>query len=169
MTLFPHGVARAASSHARLGYAGGSGRSSQSAEVGDPQVVGIFHGQFPARRHANRRNIAGGENADDDRHVPARLFDMLGERVIVVIDRMLMNYAAGMAMGDDVTVTLPMRLAENKAEIIVAGIAGRGFRCGDKHALDRKSDPRRHHDDSSGASKNWSPGKAQQRAGSSWV
>ncbi len=169
MTLFPHGVARAALSHARLGYAGGSRRSSQSAEVGDPQGGGTFYCEFPARRHENGRNFARGKNADDDRHIPARRFDMFGERIVVVIDRMLMNDAAGMSMGDDVTVTLVMRVAEYKAEIIVAGIARCGFRRGNEHALDRKGNPRCHHDDSSQTLRKWSPGKAQQRGGPAWI
>ena len=77
---------------------------------------------------------------------------MFGKRVVVVvIDRVLVNYSAGMAMSHDMAVTLTVRVAEDKALIVVAGIAGRGFGCRNKHPLDRKGDPGCHHDDGSRA------------------
>ena len=77
---------------------------------------------------------------------------MFGKRVIVVvIDRVLVNHSAGMAMGHDMAMTLGVRVAENEAQIVVAGIAGRGFGRGYKHPLDRKGKPCRHHDDGSHA------------------
>ena len=162
MTLFPHSVAGAARSHARLGYAGGSRRAFQSANFGDPQVVRSRHRDLSSRHRENLGDIRGGQNANNDRHVGARLADMFGKRVVVVvINRVLVNHSAGMAMGHDMAMTLRMRVAENKAEIVVAGIAGRGFRRGNKHPLDRKGNPCRHHDDGSRALKKWSPGKAQ--------
>ena len=162
MPLTPHGVAGAARSHARLGYAGGSRWAFQSADFGDPQGCGIFHTQLAAGHLDILRNIPGRQNANDDRHVGARLADMFGKRVVVVIiDRVLVNHSAGMAMSHDMAMTLTVRVAENKAEIVVAGIAGRGFRRGNKHPLDRKGKPCRHHDDGSHALKKLSPSKAQ--------
>ena len=55
-------------------------------------------------------------------------------------------------MSDDVTMHPIMRVAENEAEIVMAGVAGRGFRGGNKHALQRNGRSRRHHEDDGDAS-----------------
>jgi hypothetical protein len=43
----------------------------------------------------------------------------------------------------------------------VAGVSGRGFRCGNADALERKGQRRRHHDDDGNPSKKRSPCEAQ--------
>ena len=91
------------------------------------------------------------QDANRQRHVEARLFDVLGERVIIVVDGMLMNYSVSVPMSDDVTMHPVMRVAENEAEIVVARISGRRFRRCNEHALQRNRHPRRHHEDESDA------------------
>jgi hypothetical protein len=100
----------------------------------------------------DRRHIRARKDANRQRHVEARLFDVLGKRVIIVIDGMLMNYSVSMSMSDDMTMHPVMRMAENEAEIVVAGISGRRFRCGNKHALQCNSYSGHHHEDDGDAS-----------------
>jgi len=72
---------------------------------------------------------------------------MIGE--CVVINRMLMYYSVGMLMGDKMVVVPTLRVAENKAKIVMTGIAGCRFRCRNKYALECKRDRcRQHHRDS---------------------
>jgi len=77
---------------------------------------------------------------------------VLGERVIIVIDGMLMNYSVSVPMSDDMTMHPVMRVAENEAEIVVAGVSGRRFRCGNKHPLQCNGHSRHHHEDDGDAS-----------------
>lgn len=114
------------------------------------------------RHLGNRRHARAGKDANRQRHVEARLFDVLGERVIIIVDGMLMNYSVGMPMTDDVTMRPAMRMAENKAEIVVARVSGRRFRRGDKHTLQRNGYRRRHHQHESDASRPWVSSEAQE-------
>jgi len=92
------------------------------------------------------RHTRAWKDANRQRHVEARLFDVLGKRLIIVIYRMLMNYSVRMLMIDDMTMRPVVRMAENEAEIVMAGISGRRFRCGNKHSLQRNGGSRHHHD-----------------------
>ncbi len=165
VTHNPHGIARAASGHARLGYAGGSRRSPEPTEVHDPKMVRLFNCQLLARNLGNCRNVPARKNANHERHIPAWLFNMFGERVVIIIDGMLVNCSVCMLMSNDVTVIPAMRMAENKAKVVVARVAGRRFRSGDEDTLDGKGSRGRHHDDGSHTPKEWTPSKAQ-RTGS---
>jgi hypothetical protein len=100
----------------------------------------------------DRRDIRAWKDANRQGHVEARLFDVLGERVIIVVDGMLMNYSISVPMSDDMTMHPVMRMAENEAEIVVAGVSGRRFRCGNKHPLQRNGHSRRDHEDDGDAS-----------------
>ena len=122
----PHGFARAARGHAWLGYAGGSRRSPQPIDGGDPEPAGISHRKPFARDFGNGGNGDGRNDAHHDRHVPARLLDMVGKRPVIIIDGMTVDSAIGMSVGDDVTVSA-VGVIEGKAEIVVAGVSGRGF------------------------------------------
>jgi hypothetical protein len=51
----------------------------------------------------NCRHAWARKDANRQRHVKARLFDVLGESVIIIIDSMLMNYSVGMPMTDQMT------------------------------------------------------------------
>jgi hypothetical protein len=84
-TRDPHGTARAASGHARLGYAAGSWRSSEPFEIGDPKLGRILDRQFFTREFGERGNRYGRNDANNKRHIPPRLLDMLGKRPRVVI------------------------------------------------------------------------------------
>jgi len=165
VTHNPHGIARAASGHARLGYAGGSRRSSEPTEVHDPKMVRLFNCQLLARNLGNCRNVPARKNANHERHIPAWLFNMFGERVVIIIDGMLVNCSVCMLMSNDVTVIPAMRMAENKAEVVVASVSGRCFRCGDEYALQGKRRCRGHHDDCGHVPKKWMASRAQ-RTGS---
>jgi hypothetical protein len=77
---------------------------------------------------------------------------VLRERIIIIIDGMLMNYSVSMPMTDDMTMRRVMRMTENEAEVIMAGVPGRRFRCGNKHPLQRNGRSRHHHDDDRDAS-----------------
>ena len=94
----------------------------------------------------NRDRIRAGEDANHQRHVPARLFHMIGE-CVVIINGMLMYYSVGMPMGEDMAVVPTLRVAESEAEIVVTGIAGCRFRRRHKYTLKRKRDRRRQHHD----------------------
>ena len=109
----------------------------------------------------DRRHTRAWKDANRQRHVEARLFDVLGERVIIVVDRMLMNYSVGMPMSDDMTMHPVMRVAENEAEIVMAGVSGRRFRCGDKHPLQCNGHSSRHHEDDGDASRQGLSSEAQ--------
>jgi hypothetical protein len=50
----PHGTAGAASGHARLRYAGGSRRSGEAVEFGDPELARVVNRQPFARDLAER-------------------------------------------------------------------------------------------------------------------
>jgi len=100
----------------------------------------------------NRRHIRAWKDANRQRHVEARLFDVLGERVVIVVDGMLMNYSVSVPMSDDMTMRPVMRMAENEAEIVVAGVSSRRFRCGNKHPLQCYSHGPHHHEDDGDAS-----------------
>jgi hypothetical protein len=52
---------------------------------------------------------------------------MLGESVVIIIDGMLVSRSIRMPMSHDVTVFSAVRMAESKAEIVVARISGRCF------------------------------------------
>ena len=102
--------------HARLGYAGGSRRSSETSEFGDPKAVGLFKRQLAARNLGNRRNATARKDANHKSHVRARLIDVLVQRVVIVINRMLVNCSIGMPMSDDVTMAPILRMIENEAQ-----------------------------------------------------
>ena len=104
------------------------------------------------RHLGDRRHVRARKDANRQRHVEARLFDVLGERVIIVIDGMLMHYSVSMPMSDDMTMHPVMRMAENEAEIVVAGVSGRRFRRGNKHALQCNGHCCHHHDNDGDAS-----------------
>jgi hypothetical protein len=104
------------------------------------------------RHLGNRRHVRARKDANRQRHVEARLLDVLGEGVVIVIDGMLMNYPISMPMADNMTVRQAMRMAENESEIVMAGISGRRFRGGNKHALQRNSRCCHHHSNDSNAS-----------------
>ena len=141
---YPHGTARAASGHAWLGYAGGSWRSSEPFEIGDPELGRILDRQSFAREFGKHGNRYGRNDANHKRHVPTRLLDMLGKRAGVVINGMGVDRAVGMSVSNEMAVS-PARVVKCKAEVIMAGISGRRFRCGDTNALERKRHRRRHH------------------------
>lgn len=162
----PHGTARAARGHARLGYAGGSWRSPEPADVGDRETPSLLNCQLTTCNLGKCSHVRARKNANHKRHIPARLFDMFGKCVVVVIDGMLVNCSVRMPMGDSMTVVPAMR-AENKAKIIMASVAGRRFRCRNKYTLKRKSDRGRHHHRDSHMLQKWSPCGAQRIA--SWV
>ena len=90
---------------------------------------------------------------------------MFGQCVGVVIDSMPMNCSVGMPVRNDMTMVSTRRMAENKAEVVVARVAGRRFGSGDEDTLDGKGHRGRHHDDGSHTPKKWTPSKAQ-RTGS---
>lgn len=138
----------AARGHAQLGYAGGSWRSPEPANIGDREAPRTCTWKSMTCNFRNRDRIRAGQDANHKRHVPARLFHMIGE-CVVIINRMLMYYSVGMLMGDEMAVVPTLRVAESKAKIVVTGIAGCRFRCCDKYALECKRDRRRqHHRDS---------------------
>jgi hypothetical protein len=143
----PHGTARAARGHARLSYAGGSWRSPEPVEVDNPEAARIFNRDLVARRLGKRRNVRGRNDANHHRHVPTRLFDVLGKRAVIVIYSMRMYRAVGMSMRDDMAVMLPVCVLKSKGNIIMARIAGRRFRGGHKDTLEGKSQRGRHHHD----------------------
>jgi hypothetical protein len=91
------------------------------------------------------RQIRARKDANRERHVEARLFDVLGERIIIIVDGMLVNFSIDMPMRDDVTMSSIVSVVENEAEVVVTGISGRRLRCGNEHALQRNSYRGRHH------------------------
>jgi hypothetical protein len=86
---------------------------------------------------------------------------MACERVVIVIDRMLVICAVHVPVRNDVTVVSAMRVIENKAEIVVAAVSRSRLRCGNKHALEGKRHRGRHHDDDSHTLKKFASGEAQ--------
>jgi hypothetical protein len=148
----PHGTARAARGHARLTYAGGSWRSPEPVEVDNPEAARIFNRQFVTRRLGKRRNVRGRNDANHQRHVPTRLFDVLGKRAVIVIYGMRMYCSVGMSVREDVAVMLAVCVLKSKGDIIMARIAGRRFRGGHKDSLEGKSQRGRHHQDGGDAS-----------------
>ena len=142
----PHGFARAARGHARLGYAGGSRRSPQPVDGGDPGPAGIFYRKSFARNFGQGRNRHRRNDANHKSHVPARLLDVIGERAVVVIDGMAVDGAVSVSVRNDVAVG-PARVMERKAEVVVAGVSSCGFGCGNADTLERKGERRRHHHD----------------------
>ena len=52
---------------------------------------------------------------------------MLGKSVVIVIDGVLVSRSVRMPMSHDVTVFSAVRMAESKAEVVVARVSGRGF------------------------------------------
>jgi hypothetical protein len=163
-TRNPHGTACAASGHARLGYAGGSWRSSEPFEIGDPKAGRILDRQFFTREFGKRGNRYGGNDANNKRHIRPWLLDMLGKRARVVIYGMGVDRAVGMSVSNEMAVN-SARMVKCKAEVIMAGISGRRFRCGNTDALERKGHRRRHHYDDGKASQKWLVDEAQ-RSGS---
>jgi hypothetical protein len=71
---------------------------------------------------------------------------MLCKRARIVIYRVSMDSAIGMSVANKVAVS-PARMIKSKAEVIVAGVSGRGLRCRNANALERKSEARRHYYD----------------------
>jgi len=83
---------------------------------------------------------------------------VFSERIVIVINNMLVNCSISVPMNDDVTSIV---CAENKVEIVVASISGRCFRYGDKCALQGKGYRGRHHDYDGHPLEEYSTGKAQ--------
>jgi hypothetical protein len=104
------------------------------------------------RHFGKRRYIQARKDANGQRHVEARLLDVLGECVVIIIDRMPVHYSVSMLMTNDMAMRPVVRMAENEAEIVMAGISGRSFRRGNKHALQRNSRGCHHHDNDGDAS-----------------
>ena len=102
-----------------------------------------------------RRHIRARKDANRERHVEAGLFDVLGERVVIVVDGVLVNFSVDMPMRDDVTVRPIVRVVENEVEVVVTGVAGRRFRCGNKHALQRNGYRGCHHHDGGQILQDW--------------
>src|SRR5438105_1479804 len=100
----PHGTARAARGHARLRYAGGSWRSPEPADVGDQETLSLFNCQFITRNLGKCSHVRARKDTNHKRHVPARLFNVFGERIVIVIDRMLVNCSVFMFMSNDMNV-----------------------------------------------------------------
>jgi hypothetical protein len=137
---------RAASGRARLGYAGGSRRSSEPFELGDPELARILDRQSFTLNLGKSRNCYGRNNNNDQRHIPTRLLNVLRKRPRVVIYRVSVDNAVGMFVSNNVAVS-PARVMESKAEVVMAGVSCRGFRCGNADALERKREGRQHHHD----------------------
>ena len=159
----PHDTARAARGHARLRYAGGSWRSSQTIEFGDPEPARIldrepFACHFAKGGKGDRRN-----DANHSRHVPARLLDMVGECALGIVDGVSMDSAVGMPVRNEMAVSAA-GVMKSKAEIIVARVSGCGFGRRDADSLERKGQRGRHHHDDSNLSQKWLPGKVQAAA-----
>jgi hypothetical protein len=91
---------------------------------------------------------------------------MFGERIAIIVNSMLVYCSVGMPMNHDMTMITTIRVTENKAEVIVAGVACRRFRSSDKYALDGEGNRRRHHYDASHPLTKCLCGRAQ-RTGSS--
>jgi len=100
-----------------------------------------------ARNLGNCRQLQARKDANDKRHIPAWLFDVFGERVLIVVDGVLVSRSVVVPVSDDMTVTVIMMMGENKTEIVVAGVSGRRFRCSDKYTLHGKGYRGCHHDD----------------------
>ncbi len=156
----PHGFARAARGRERLGYAGGSRRSPQPVHGGDPGSAGVFHRESfardfgPGRKH-HRRN-----DANYECHIPARQLDVVGKRIIIVIDGMTVAGAISVSVSNNLTVS-PTGVLKCKVEIVVAGISSSGFRCGNEDTLERKGDRSHHHNDDGKPSKKRPPQEFQ--------
>jgi hypothetical protein len=161
----PHGTACAARGHARLSYAGGSWRSPEPVEVDNPEAARIFT-QLMARRLGKRRNVRGRNDANHQRHVPTRLFDVLGKRAVIVIYGMRMYCSVGMSMRDVAAVMLAVCVLKSKGDIIMARIAGRRFRGGHKDSLEGKSQRGHHHHDGGDRSTQRLPGQVQLKGSS---
>ena len=125
-------------------------------EIGDPELTRILDRQSFARNFGTGRNCYGRNNANHKRHIPTWLLDVLRKRARVVIYRVSMDSAIGMSVTNEVAVS-PARMIKSKAEVIVTGDSGRGFRCGNAHALERKGKGRRHHHDDGKLSKKRTP------------
>lgn len=142
----PHGTAARPAAARQLGYAGRSWRSPEPADIGDHKVPRAYIWKPIARNFRNRYRVRAGEDANYKSHVPARLFHMIGKRVIIIIiNGMLMCDSVGMPMGYEGAVVPIVRMAERKAKIVMAGIAGSRFRRHHKHTLQGKRDCRRQH------------------------
>jgi hypothetical protein len=157
----PHGTAGAARGHARLSYAGGSWRSPEPVKVDNPEAVRIFNRQLVTRRLGKRRNVRGRNDANHHRHVPTRLFDVLGKRAVIVIYGMRMYCSVGMSMRDDVAVMLAVCVLKSKGDVIMARIASRRFRSGHKDSLEGKSQRGHHHHDGGDPSAQQPPSEVQ--------
>jgi hypothetical protein len=113
------------------------------------------------RHLGKRRHVQARKDANRQRHIGARLLDVLGERVVIVVDGMLVDFSIGMPMNNDVTMHPFMRMAENEAEIVVARVSGGRFRRSDEHTLQHDGYRRRHHEHESDASRHWVSSEAQ--------
>jgi hypothetical protein len=149
-TPYPHGCRRAVRDHARLGYAGGSGRPLEPVRVGRALRRRRFNGELAARNRRNFNPDYGRQDAKRDRHVPAAraavLLDVIIE--VVVVHRMTMYCTVGVDMRDDVAVlgvdvliTPCRRVAMRVTMVIAAAAAGRGFGRGHQRALQDKRRP----------------------------
>jgi hypothetical protein len=125
-------------------------------EIGDPELTRILDRQSFARNFGTGRNCYGRNNANHKRHIPTWLLDVLRKRARVVIYRVSMDSAIGMSVTNEVAVS-PARMIKSKAEVIVTGVSGRGFRCSNADALEREREASRHHYDDGKLSKKRMP------------
>ena len=88
---------------------------------------GIFNCQLATRDVRDCRDIPARKDTDYKRHVQAWFFNVFGYRVVVIINGVLMNCSISVSMTHHMSVSPPVRVAENKAEVIVAGVASRCF------------------------------------------
>jgi hypothetical protein len=93
---------------------------------------------------------------------------MFGKRTVIIIDGVSVDSSVGMSVSDDMTVMLAVGVIESEANVIMARISGRRFRCGNKHSLECKGQRGRHHHDDSDPWKKRLPSEVQ-RAGSSMI
>jgi hypothetical protein len=165
VTPYPHGIARAARGHARLGYAGGSWWVCQFARVGGLERDRRFNRELVSHSRDKPANIQTGQHADCHRRTTraAKSFDMLGEP-FVVVDGMPMNCAIGMRMRKHLTMPSD-RLARVEMAVgmleMTSCFAGRCFRGCDQSPLQRERHHGRHHDDDSEPSQKWQDAEAQ--------
>jgi hypothetical protein len=91
---------------------------------------------------------------------------MFGKRTVIIIDGVPVDSSVGMSVSDDMTVMLAVGVIESEANVIMASVSGRRFRCGNKHSLECKGQRGRHHHDDSDPSEKRLPTEVQ-RPGSS--
>src|SRR5262245_14805446 len=165
MTPYAQKFRGVASSHARLRYAGGSWRSPRSVGLSVPIGSGGLDGELGAGCNSNRAHSRCRQDANHNGHIPtagaARLLDVLGQSVIVVIDGMSVSSAVGMHVRNLVMVRLMMDVTASKAVVIKARFFGRCVRGSNEGSLERERNYGRQHDGSREPSAERLRGEAQ--------